>query len=57
VENAKNRIIDVIEIFLELRLGNSGLIDLVRDWGGKRKPILGCSKGAAPNVAMANCIP
>jgi hypothetical protein len=37
--------------------GNSGLIDLVRDWGGKRKHYPGCgSRPQLLNVAMVNGI-
>jgi len=60
VENAKARIIDVIGCLIggANAPGNSELIDLVRDWGGKEEATILIHGGKAPahNVAMVDSI-
>lgn len=60
IEAAKHRIIDVIGCTIggAYAAGNSELIDLVKDWGGKREATILIHGGKAPahNVAMANAI-
>jgi 2-methylcitrate dehydratase PrpD len=60
VEKAKDRIIDTLGCLIggANAPGNSGLIDLVRDWGGKEEAtiLIHDIKAPAYNVAMVNCI-
>jgi 2-methylcitrate dehydratase PrpD len=60
VENTKKRILDTIGCIIggALARDNLGLIDLIKDWGGKKEAtILGYGiKAPAHLVAMANCI-
>jgi 2-methylcitrate dehydratase PrpD len=60
IEAAKHRIIDIIGCTVggAYAAGNSELIDLVKDWGGKREATILIHGGKAPahNVAMANAI-
>jgi 2-methylcitrate dehydratase PrpD len=60
VENARNRIIDVLGCLIggANAPGNSGLIGLVRDWGGKEEATILIHGGKAPaqNAAMVNSI-
>jgi 2-methylcitrate dehydratase PrpD len=60
VENAKNRIIDVLGCVISgaNAPGNPGLVDLVRDWGGKGETTILIHGGKAPahNVAMLTSI-
>jgi len=60
LEHAKNRIIDVVGCLIggANAPGNSGLVDLVRDWGGKEEATILIHGGKAPahNVAMVNSI-
>lgn len=60
LENAKNRIIDVFGSAIggANAPGNSELIDLLKDWGGKKEATILVHGGKAPahNVAMINAI-
>lgn len=60
VENAKNRIIDVVGCLIggANAPGNLPLIDLIRDWGGKGEATILIHGGKAPahHVAMVNSI-
>jgi len=60
VEHAKNRMIDVIGCLIggANGPGNSSLIELIRDWGGKEEATILIHGGKAPayNVAMINSI-
>ena len=60
VEDAKNRIIDVIGCSIggANGSGNSSLIELIKDWGGKKEATILIHGGKAPayNVAMINSI-
>jgi len=60
VENAKNRIIDVIGCAIggANAPGNPGLVNLVRNWGGKQEATLLVHGGKVPagNAAMVNSI-
>jgi len=60
VENAKNRIIDVLGCVIggANAPGNPALVDLVRDWGGKGEATILIHGGKAPahNVAMLTSI-
>jgi 2-methylcitrate dehydratase PrpD len=60
VEHAKNRIIDVIGCLIggANGPGNSSLIELIKDWGGKKEATILIHGGKAPayNVAMINSI-
>ena len=60
VEHAKNRIIDTLGCVIggANAPGNSGLINLVNDWGGKEEStiLVHGHKAPAHNVAMVNCI-
>ena len=60
LENARNRIIDTIGCLIggANASGNHGLIDLIRDWGGKEESTVLIHGGKAPahNVAMINSI-
>src|SRR4030042_1645773 len=60
VEHAKNRIIDVIGCLIggAHGPGNSSLIELVKDWGGREEATILIHGGKAPacNVAMVNSI-
>ncbi len=58
LENAKKRIIDVLGCLISGAgaAGNSGLIDLVKDWGGREEATILVYGGKAPvhNVVLAN---
>jgi 2-methylcitrate dehydratase PrpD len=60
VENAKNRIIDVLGCVIggANAPGNPGLVDLVKDWGGKGEAtiLVHGGKALAHNVAMLTSI-
>ncbi len=60
VENAKNRIIDVLGCLIggANNPSSSALVDLVKDWGGKAEATILIHGGKAPahNVAMVNSI-
>ena len=60
LENTKNRIIDVVGCLIggANAPGNSALIDLVRDWGGKEEATILIHGGKVPahNAAMVNSI-
>jgi 2-methylcitrate dehydratase PrpD len=60
LEHARNRIIDVVGCLIggANAPGNSGLVDLVRDWGGKEEATILIHGGKAPahNVALVNSI-
>jgi 2-methylcitrate dehydratase PrpD len=60
VEHAKNRMIDVIGCLIggANGPGNSSLIELIKDWGGKKEATILIHGGKAPayNVAMMNSI-
>jgi 2-methylcitrate dehydratase PrpD len=60
VEQAKIRIIDVIGCLLAgvKAPGNTALVELVRDWGGKEEAtiLVHGIKALCQNVAMVNCI-
>ena len=60
VEHAKNRMIDVIGCLIggANGPGNSSLIELIKDWGGKKEATILIHGGKAPvfNVAMINSI-
>jgi len=60
VKNAKNRIIDVIGCAIggANAPGNQALVDLVKEWGGKKEATILVHGGRAPahNVAMVNAI-
>lgn len=60
VENAKSRMIDVVGCLIggANAPGNSALVHLIKDWGGKEDATILIHGGKAPahNVAMANSI-
>jgi len=60
IEQAKTRIIDVIGCLIAgvKAPGNTALVELVRDWGGKEEAtiLVHGVKTLAQNVAMVNCI-
>jgi 2-methylcitrate dehydratase PrpD len=60
VENAKKRILDIVGDIMggAGASDNAALVNLVRNWGGKKEAsILGYGlKAPAPNAAMVNCI-
>jgi 2-methylcitrate dehydratase PrpD len=60
VEHAKNRMIDTIGCLIggANGPGNSSLIELIKDWGGKKEATILIHGGKAPayNVAMINSI-
>jgi 2-methylcitrate dehydratase PrpD len=60
VETAKNRIIDVLGCAIGgvNAPGNAALLNLIRDWGGKKESTIFIHGGKAPaqNVAMLNTI-
>lgn len=60
LENAKNRIIDVVGCLIcgANAAGNSALIDLVKEWGGKEQATILIHGGKIPahNAAMVNSI-
>ena len=59
-EHAKNRVIDVIGCLIggANGPGNSSLIELIKDWGGKKEATILIHGGKAPacNVSMVNSI-
>ena len=60
IEQAKTRIIDVIGCLIAgvNAPGNTALVELVRDWGGKEEAtiLIHGGKALSQNVAMVNCI-
>ena len=60
LDNAKSRIIDVVGCSIggANAAGNSALIDIVRDWGGKQEATILAYGGKIPahNAAMVNSI-
>ena len=60
IEQAKTRIIDVIGCLIAgvNAPGNTALVELVRDWGGKEEAtiLVHGVKALSQNVAMVNCI-
>lgn len=60
ITNAKNRLIDVFGCAIggANASGNAALLDLVRDWGGKKEATIWVHGGKAPaqNVSMLNTI-
>jgi 2-methylcitrate dehydratase PrpD len=60
IEDTKNRMIDVVGCAIggAMASGNSILLDMVREWGGKKEATIWVHGGRVPvhNAAMVNCV-